>query len=120
MATLVEVTGASYPASHDGHDVLPMEGRSLLPAFNGDPDISRVLIFEHERNAALREGAWKIVAQEILGKTGLQTGKSWRLHNVVEDPAEQHNLADEHPQIVQRLSDLFVKEAHRTLILPAP
>ena len=36
MATIVDVTGAAYPASFDGHGVEPFEGESLLPVFARD------------------------------------------------------------------------------------
>lgn len=120
MATLVDLTGATYPTTYQGHDILPMEGRSLRPAFENEPEQPRLLIFEHERNAALRQGPWKIVAQHIVGRDGLRNGVSWELYNIADDPTEQHNMAKERPEMVKRLSDLFVEQARRTLILPKP
>ena len=35
MATFVDITGAEYPSSYNDSRVLPMEGTSLLPAFEG-------------------------------------------------------------------------------------
>lgn len=35
MATCVDITSASYPGTFKGESILPMEGLSLRPAFNG-------------------------------------------------------------------------------------
>ena len=43
MATCVDVAGAKYPATLNGKAIQPMEGRSLLPVFQGKPAVSRKL-----------------------------------------------------------------------------
>src|SRR5690606_129349 len=103
-----------------GRAILPMEGRSLVPSFAGRPARDRTLIFEHERNAAIRQGDWKLVAEDALGREGLREGVRWELYNLREDPTEQHDLASEHPDRVEALSRRFLDEARRTLIFPAP
>jgi len=120
MATCVEVAGAEYPEQSNGRRVLPMEGRSLLPALRGEPDRPRTLLFEHERNAAIRAGDWKLVGQQILRGAGLRPDAQWELYNIAADPTEQHDLAAEKPELVEKLSRKFLDEARRTLILPAP
>jgi len=120
MATCVEVAGAKYPASVAGKDILPLSGRSLLPALLDRPAEPRTLIFEHERNAAIRQGDWKLVARDILGRDGLQPDARWELYDLRRDPAEQHDLAAENAPTVQRLSQAFLEEARRTFVLPAP
>lgn len=120
MATCVDLAGAEYPKTHRGHAILPMEGRSLRSAFAGKPDTPRTLIYEHERNAALRQGDWKIVAHNIIDKQGLRPGVRWELYNLKNDPVERHNLADTMPEMVEHLSRKFVEEAQRTLVFPAP
>ena len=37
MATIVDLTGASYPSEHNGQKIQPPEGVSLAPAFAGRP-----------------------------------------------------------------------------------
>ncbi len=37
MPTAVAASGASYPSEFNGHEIQPMEGVSLLPAFAGEP-----------------------------------------------------------------------------------
>ena len=119
MTTVLELAGAEYPERYDGAEVIPMEGRSLLPAFAGEPVAGRTLVFEHEHNAALREGDWKLVAENVLAQEGLREGVRWELYNIREDPTEQNDLAAERPELVERLSQRFLEEAWRTQILPA-
>lgn len=120
MATCVDVSGATYPTSAGGHAVLPLAGRSLVPALLNEPDESRTLIFEHEHNAAIRRGDWKLVGQNVLGRNGLRPDGRWELYDLSNDPAEQHDLAAEQPKLVAELSREFLDEAERTLVLPAP
>jgi arylsulfatase len=120
MATCVDVSGAQYPATFGGKDILPMAGRSLLPALLNHPAEPRMLIFEHEHNAAVRDGDWKLVGKDILGHDGLKPDAKWELYNLASDPAEQHNLAAERADLAEQLSRKFLDEARRTLVLPAP
>ncbi len=120
MATCVEVAGAAYPAAVEGRAILPPAGRSLLPALLGQPAEPRTLIFEHERNAAIRDGDWKLVGRDVLGRDGLRPGARWELYNLAGDPAEQHNLAATEPARVAELSRKFLDEARRTFVLPMP
>jgi arylsulfatase len=119
MATCVDVSGAAYPpASADAGTVLPLEGHSLLPAFLGRPEAPRTLIFEHEHHAAIRRGDWKLVGE--IDRDGPRSGAPWRLFNLRDDPSEQHDLAAGHLDRVAELSRLFLDEARRTFVLPAP
>jgi hypothetical protein len=75
MATCVDLAGASYPKEVGSHNIYPMEGTSLLPAFEGKPLPERAIFWEHEGNRAMREGDWKLVAKYPAGK--------WELYNIV-------------------------------------
>ncbi|HEU5118455.1 MAG TPA: sulfatase-like hydrolase/transferase, partial [Isosphaeraceae bacterium] len=120
MATVVDLSGAKYPSKFAGHDILPMEGRSLLPALSGEKLPERTLVFEHEHNWAIRVGDWKLVSENGLGHDGLRPNSVSKLHNLRADPTEQHDVAEEHPDRVKHLTQTFLEEARRTLILPAP
>jgi arylsulfatase A-like enzyme len=120
MPTVVELAGAEYPGRFNGHEILPMEGRSMLPAIAGTPDEPRTLIFEHERNAAIREGKWKLVGIDVLKGDGVRPAARWQLYDVENDPAEQFDLAGEYPEIAAQLLQKFMEEARRIMVLPAP
>ncbi|MFK7849781.1 MAG: arylsulfatase [Akkermansiaceae bacterium] len=120
MATCVDLADADYPQKHKGNDILPMEGRSLTSAFNGAPDQSRSLIFEHERNIAIREDNWKLVSENGLGKNDFKENAKWKLYDLSNDPTEQNDLSSEQAEQVKEMKARLLKEAKRTLILPAP
>jgi arylsulfatase A-like enzyme len=119
MPTCIEVAGAAYPAVHEGHAILPLEGRSLLPAFDDRPAGERRLVFEHEGNAALIEGDWKLVGANVVAGERIRED-GWRLHHLPTDPCEQDDRFLAEPERAARMIALFEREARRTLILPAP
>ena len=108
MATCVAVSGAAYPAKWEGHDILPMEGRSLLPAFDDRPIERDFIAWEHEGNKAIRAGDWKLVAF---------AGQTWELYHITKDRTEQHNLADKEPAKVKDLADKWLTWAQRCHVL---
>src|SRR5690606_37649559 len=62
MATCADVAKASYPATFNGHTIVPMQGKSLTPHFAGNSNNRGKVYWEHEANIALRDGKWKLVA----------------------------------------------------------
>ena len=99
MPTLLDLAGAKYPQSMDGQPLLPLEGRSfksLLTGVPGERSIAgdRPLFWEHEGNKAIRLGNWKAVAPK---------GGRWELYNLLEDRAEQQNVAEKHQEKAEKL-----------------
>ena len=110
MATSVDVAGAQYPTRYRGHEIQPMEGVSLVPAFE-DKQLEREAIYwEHEGNRAVRVGPWKLVAK---GKEG-----PWELYNMRKDRTETKNLAGLYPERAGRMAALWRRYAQRTNVLP--
>ena len=76
-------------------------GMDISPLFYGkdiDTD-SRDLYWEFPgKQRAIRSGGWKAVT--------VKKGAPLELYRIKEDPLEQHNLAAEYPEIVQRLDSL--------------
>ncbi|HEX71780.1 MAG TPA: arylsulfatase, partial [Candidatus Hydrogenedentes bacterium] len=57
MATCVDIADAAYPETRNGHDILPMEGVSLAPAFADKPlERTAPLFWEHIGNRGMRDG----------------------------------------------------------------
>ncbi len=111
MATCVDLTGATYPTEFKGQAIPPMEGVSLRPALTGAPLARREPIFwEHEGNAAVRRGDWKLVRFEFRG--------AWELYNLKTDRTEQRNLAAAEPALVAELASLWAAWAKRANVLP--
>jgi arylsulfatase A-like enzyme len=112
MATCVDLSGAKYPDKFADHDILPLEGRSLVGGFVNDREEERTLLFEHFGKAAIRKGAWKLV------RTGEK--KPWELYDINKDRSELHDLSAQHPEKAKELRELWEKEAERTFIYPTP
>lgn len=82
MATCVELAEATYPSK-----IPACEGKSLVPLFNGSRESvhTEPLFWEHEGNAAVRWGDWKLVREYE---------KPWELYNLSVDRTELHDLAE--------------------------
>jgi arylsulfatase len=112
MPTCVDVAGAKYPADFKGHKILPMEGRSLVPAFADHPIQRDALYWEHEGNAAIREGDWKLVR---AGRNG-----PWELYDMKADRTELHDLAATEPDRAHALAEKWDAWAVRAQVKPYP
>ena len=111
MPTILQLTGATYPTKHDGHDITPAEGQSLLPIFEGKPINRGPLCWEHEGNRAIRLGDWKLVAAH---------NEPWQLYHITEDRTELNNLASANPAKVEELKTLYTTWATRCGVEPWP
>ncbi len=101
MATFVDITGANYPEEFNGSEITPLQGESLLPAFQEEEtQRSKPLFWEWSQGQAVREGDWKLV------RWGREN--SWDLYNVSEDPTETNNLASDYPEKVQAMKMQFL------------
>ena len=105
MATCCDVAGAEYPAEVEGRPITPLEGRSLVPAFEGKPIQRDALYWEHEGNRAVRVGKWKLVARGPKNE--------WELYDLDADRTELHNLAAQDPDRVRQMAALWDAWAKR-------
>jgi len=112
MPTFLAVAGATYPKERNGQPIPQLEGKSLLPAFSNNPLERDALYWEHEGNAAIRAGDWKLVR---LGRNG-----PWELYNLKSDRTEQHDLAAAEPARAQELAAKWQAWAERTHVKPYP
>ena len=112
MATCVDVAGASYPKEFKGKPIWPMEGRSLMPAFDDKPIQREALFWEHEGNAAVRVDDWKLVR---MGRQG-----PWELYNLKADRTEMHDLAAAESNRAGKLAAQWDSWAERAQVKPYP
>ncbi len=112
VPTCLEVAGAAYPRELQGNELTPLEGKSLVPSFGDRPVEREALYWEHEGNRAVRQGAWKLVAQGPAGR--------WELYNVDADRTELHDRAAAEPGRVQEMTKLWEAWAKRCHVLPWP
>lgn len=115
MATCVDLAKAQYPKKYHGNNIIPMEGKSLVPVFkNGTRDGHDYLGFEHFGEKAFRSNdGWKIV------KPG---GKNtvWQLYNLRKDRTELNDLSSQYPGKLKELEQLYNEWAKRCMVEPAP
>jgi len=110
MATCVDAAGASYPHKYNDNEIHPLEGRSLLPAFRGEPMADRGPIFwEHEGNRAVRLGKWKLVSK--------YPGQ-WELYDLEADRTELNDLSRQQPEKLKELLSLYNDWAQRSYVIP--
>lgn len=109
MATICDVTGAAYPEQLDGRSILPLEGHSLRPAFEGEISARPAMFWEHEGNAAVRIGCWKLVRDYP---------KDWELYDLDSDRTELTDLAARHPERVEDMRRQYEAWAARCGVLP--
>lgn len=110
LPTVLEATGASYPAERNGRRSLPLEGKSLLPIFGQASLSDRFIPMEHEGNRAIRLGAWKLVALK---------DRPWELYHLESDPTEMRDLAAQEPERVRIMAAAWQAWAERCSVVPA-
>lgn len=109
LPTVLEATGTSSPTEFRGRALIPLEGRSMLPALRGEPMEDATLFWEHTGNCAVRHGRWKLVRAHP---------DSWELYDLNVDRAETRDVAGEYPGVVARLVDAFDEWAARVGLIP--
>ena len=109
MATIIDVTGAAYPKTHDGNAILPCEGESLVPSFETKDAARGPLFWEHEGNAAVRVGKWKLVRKYPT---------AWELYDMESDRTEMNDVAGKHPDRVRDMTAQYEVWANRCGVIP--
>ena len=113
MATCVDLGQANYPEKVGNKKIVPLQGTSLAPAFQGKK-IGRhnPIYWEHEGNRAIRDGKWKLVAKGAKGP--------WELYDIKADRTELNNLAKKHPKRTNRMAKQWENWALAALAKPWP
>jgi len=109
MATVLDLTGTPYPKEFPGRDVAPLEGHSLKSAFAAEQPSRPPMFWEHEGNAAVRIGQWKLVRDYP---------KPWELYDMEADRTELHDLAAGHPDRVRDMAAQYEAWARRCGVIP--
>ena len=112
-ATMASIVGYDLPenAAEDSEDFLP-----VLLEKEGAKGRDTIVHHALDGMFAIRQGDWKLI--EGLGSGGFTSPRRvepkpgepiGQLYNLADDPTEQVNLYQKHPEIVARLHDLLVK-----------
>ncbi len=111
MATVAAITGITLPptAAEDSFNLLP-----ALLAEKHAPIRDTIVDQSYEGMLTIRQGNWKL--EEGLGSGGFSSpvhvnvapgGPAGQLYDLARDPHEMHNLYQERPEIVDRLTKLL-------------
>ena len=106
LPTLSELTGAALPRRR-------IDGKSRLPVIHSPtaPTPHPVFHWQLDRQWAVRDGNWKLIGNPIDSshKAPITPDDRLFLSDFSKDVTEMTNLAEAHPDVVQRLSALHEK-----------
>ncbi len=125
MATCAEIVGAKLP------DDAAEDSVSLLPALLGKPTAPlHEALVHHSINGSfsIRQANWKLELCRGSGgwsdpKPGTPAERALppaQLYDIAADIGEQHNIATDHPEIVERLTKLLKKYIAEGRSTPGP
>lgn len=102
--TLTQIGGGTLPENQqlDGMDLNPLLTDGKLA------ERSEPMIWDfhgYSGITAIRIGDWKAVRRNLLKPNP----KDWELYNLAEDQSETNDVAAEHPEIVKRLEEAYLK-----------
>jgi arylsulfatase len=122
--TILEATGLPEPKSVNGIVQTPIEGTSLLYAFNDAqaPERHTTQYFEMFGNRAIYHEGWlaRTIHRAPWQVTNLPplTADVWDLYDVRNDFSLTDNLAAGQPEKLKELQALFMQEAEKYHVLP--
>ncbi len=111
MPTCAELAGANIPAqTPSGKAAASLPGSSLASVLQGGArEPPAFLFWEHVGNRAIRQGDWKLVAENE---------KPWELYNLQDDRSELHDLAAKRPELAAQLAKRWQTFADATGVVP--
>lgn len=127
--TLLELAGVEQPAEVDGVPQQRVDGVSIAPSFT-DPTApgrgtqyfemlgSRSIVHDGWKATTDHVGAQLSVERELVPGSHDFAEDRWSLYRMEDDFSEAHDLADEHPEVVERLREQWWLEAGRNQVLP--
>jgi hypothetical protein len=124
--TILEATGLPEPTMVNGVLQSPMEGTSMLYAFNDSdaPERHDLQYFEMFANRGIYHKGWSAVTKHrtpwILGGVELPAFDDdlWELYDGNSDYSQAHDLAADKPNMLAKLQRLWLIEATKYNVLP--
>lgn len=124
--TILEAAGVTVPKEYHGVKQQPMDGVSMLYAFDqaDAPNAKKRQYYEMFANRAIWADGWKAVILHDnrmpweLNTVSDPANDKWELYHVAEDFSESENLADKYPQKVAELAAVFDEEAWKYNVYP--
>jgi arylsulfatase A-like enzyme len=122
VPTILEACGVEMPDYVLGYEQTPLPGVSMRYSFDdaGAPTTKETQYYEMLGTRGLWHRGWKVVAEHgpMPSNIGKFDQDRWQLFHTDEDRAEANDLADQHPEKVKELVDLWFAEAGKYKVLP--
>lgn len=118
VPTILELAGIPEPTQVKGIEQKPIHGVSLAYSFDDPkgPSHRTTQYFEMLGNRAIYHEGWKAVTYHVPGTSF--DDDVWELYHVDEDFSETNNLAEQEPERLQQLIELWWEQAKTYDVLP--
>jgi arylsulfatase len=124
--TIMDAAGIEVPEEYNGVPQQPMDGVSMMYSFDdaAAPNRKERQYYEMFGNRAIWVDGWKAVtlhAKRMPWDVNVVLpfeDDEWELYNVAEDFSESTNLAEENPEKLQELIEIFDEEAWKYNVYP--
>jgi arylsulfatase len=128
-ATIYDVLGIEPPSEFNGVAQDPLDGDSMVPAFAADDREGgrATQYFEVMGSRGVYHQGWFAGAfgpkrpwvADMSGLAGWDPDEDeWELYHLDDDYSQARNLAEEHPQKLRELQDMFTIQAARNKVFP--
>jgi arylsulfatase len=128
--TILEVAGIKQPTMVDGVAQRPIEGTSMAYTFDdaNAPNRHTTQYFEMVGVPAIYHDGWMASVVPVCPPwdpfcknpeaSSPWNGAKWELYNVAQDWTQYDNVAQQYPDKLKELQDLFVSEAQKYNVFP--
>ena len=124
--TILEAAGLPEPTMVNGVQQSPMEGTSMLYAFNDAdaPERHELQYFEMFANRGIYHKGWSAVTKHrtpwvmVGGALPAFDDDVWELYDGTSDYSQAHDLAADHPEMLAKLQRLWLIEAVKYNVVP--
>ena len=123
VPTVLDLLDMGMPASINGVAQAPLEGVSFAPTF-ADSDVvlqREAQYFEMVGRRAIYHDGWRAYSPWPFGqeiKPEDLADSKWMLFHIEEDFSESTDVADQHPEKLEELQQLWWEQARRFNVLP--
>jgi len=121
VPTILEAVGLEMPETYRGVGQYPLNGVSMCYSFDDAdaPTTKKRQYFSMLGTRGIWQDGWKAAALHApISGTGHFDQDRWELYHVDTDRAESRNVADQHPEKLQELIDVWFEEAEANFVLP--
>ena len=104
-------------STYNGTEVHPIMGESIRPLLNGSAEeihaTDNPIGSEMFNSTAVYKGPW------LAMRSGSDPTGNWQLYNIVTDPAQNNNLAEEQPDLLQQMISDYQKYSEEVgIVIP--